>query len=179
MTEREILERQATNGGTEHYMQRSGRFYHAYGGGAFILARVMGYTVKRRHRRGGDVLAAGFPLASLPKVLEQLSGQGIEVMRADETGLGDAAPGDGLADDSLFVMRGGDPTPDEMLVAVDSSEGEVNSADNCRPESEADYRELRSLRSELLGLNLAECTAREALMHLRALQIRCLSHLPV
>ena len=45
MTEKEILQEQETIGQTAFYLIAVGMFYHAYGCGAFALARATGYRV--------------------------------------------------------------------------------------------------------------------------------------
>ena len=49
MTEKEILQEQETIGQTAFYLIAVGMFYHAYGCGAFALARATGYRVLRGH----------------------------------------------------------------------------------------------------------------------------------
>ncbi len=41
------------------YLMAVCMFYHAYGNGAFALARATGYCVLRKHRKGGDILTCG------------------------------------------------------------------------------------------------------------------------
>ena len=49
MTEKEILQEQESNNQKAFYLIAVGMFYHAYGCGAFALARVTGYRVLRGH----------------------------------------------------------------------------------------------------------------------------------
>lgn len=53
MTEQEILKLQDANGNREFYLMLIGKFLHAYGHGAFALARATGY------RDGSSVYVAG------------------------------------------------------------------------------------------------------------------------
>ena len=98
MTEKEILQEQVSNGQTAFYLMAVGMFYHAYGCGAFALARATGYRVLRKHRKGGDVLVCGFPASQLDTVLQRIREAGGEV---EQTG------------DKAFLFRGLDGTPDE------------------------------------------------------------------
>lgn len=50
MTEKEVLQLQEANDQTAFYLIAVGMFYHAYGCGAFALARATGYRVLRGHR---------------------------------------------------------------------------------------------------------------------------------
>ena len=52
---------QEANGNEEFYLMLIGKFLHAYGHGAFALARATGYRVRRKPRKGGEVLTCGFP----------------------------------------------------------------------------------------------------------------------
>lgn len=158
MTEKEIIAKQAENGNTLFYLQKSGLFFRAFDGGAFVLARVSGYSVVRHRRKEGDVLIAGFPEASLPKVMEQFAANGIELTPQSDTG-------------ALFLFRGGDPTPDESMVTV--AKEKVAEADS------TDYIYLKDLRKDLLAINVADCTPQEAMAHLRNLQIKCLAHMTI
>ena len=72
MTEKEILQQQETNGQKVFYLIAVGMFYHAYGCGAFALARATGYSVLRKHRKQGDILTCGFPANQLETVFQRL-----------------------------------------------------------------------------------------------------------
>ena len=65
MTEKEILQQQEVNEQKAFYLIAVGMFYHAYGNGAFALARATGYRVLRKHRKHGDILTCGFPANQL------------------------------------------------------------------------------------------------------------------
>ena len=66
MTEKEILQQQETNGQKTFYLIAVGMFYHAYGCGAFALARATGYSVLRKHRKHGDISPKGEPQSESP-----------------------------------------------------------------------------------------------------------------
>ena len=69
MTEQELIRKQEEGGNETLYLMKVGMFFHAYDAGAFALARLMHYRVKRKARKGGrEVLVAGFPADSLPTV---------------------------------------------------------------------------------------------------------------
>ena len=62
MTERELIQQQQELGDSRFLVTRSGKFFSAYGCGAFALARATGYRVMHRQRKGGNfVLTTGFP----------------------------------------------------------------------------------------------------------------------
>ena len=84
MTEKEILQQQEGNGQKAFYLMAVGMFYHAYGCGAFALARATGYRVLRKHRKGGDILVCGFPANQLETVLQRIREAGGEVEAAGE-----------------------------------------------------------------------------------------------
>ena len=73
MTEIEILDRQEQTGNREFYLMLIGRFYHAYGCGAFALARVTGYHVRRIQRKQGEVCVLGFPIDSFDSVRDKVT----------------------------------------------------------------------------------------------------------
>ena len=50
------MERQEQAGNREYYLVLVGSFLHAYGHGAFALARATGYRVMRKQRKWGEVL---------------------------------------------------------------------------------------------------------------------------
>ena len=103
MTEKEVLEKQEENDNQEYYLILIGSFLHAYGQGAFALARATGYKVKRKHRKLGEVLTAGFPATRIDQVMEKIVAAG-----------GEAAP---LEDGKTWLFKGIDGTPDESMIA--------------------------------------------------------------
>ena len=101
MTEKEILQQQESNGQKTFYLMAVGMFYHAYGCGAFALARATGYRVLRKQRKYGDVLVCGFPANQLDMVLQRIRENSGEV---EQTG------------EKTFLFRGLDGTADETMV---------------------------------------------------------------
>lgn len=105
MTEQELIRKQEEGGNETLYLMKVGMFFHAYGAGAFALARLMYYRVKRKARKGGqEVLVAGFPAGSLPTVAERIAAVGGKVLAITDTwveftGL-DATEDDTLIDDA-------------------------------------------------------------------------------
>ena len=156
MTEQEICEKQRENGNAELYLLLRGTFWRAYDGGAFALARIMGYQVRRL--KTVDRYVLGFPQAGLARVLDTMLANGISVLRNEE---------------GLVVFSGGDTTADMDLVNSERTERVVDTT--------ADYRELCQLRRELLDINLADDTLTLASLAatVRQLQIHSLSHLPL
>ena len=153
MTEKEILQEQVSNGQTAFYLMAVGMFYHAYGCGAFALARATGYRVLRKHRKGGDVLVCGFPASQLDTVLQRIREAGGEV---EQTG------------DKAFLFRGLDGTPDEKLVAEQKPQI-VTSPQKEKPLSEASFS---WLADELLSFNLSLSTPMDAMNLIACLQRR-------
>lgn len=86
MTEKEILTKQEQNGQQQFYLMLMGTFYHAYGHGAFALARATGYRVMRKHRKDGDILTCGFPMARLDEVTSRLQAAGGSVSEGEGKG---------------------------------------------------------------------------------------------
>ena len=84
MTEKEILQQQETNGQKSFYLIAVGMFYHAYGCGAFALARTTGYRVLSKHRKHGNILTCGFPANQLDTVLQRLREAGGVVEQVGE-----------------------------------------------------------------------------------------------
>ena len=157
MREQELCDRQRENGNQEMYLQLRGTFWRAYDGGAFAIARVTGYQIQRL--KTIDRYQLGFPLVAIDRVLTMMKEKGLTVKDHQEG-------------DTLITFSGGDPTPDNHLV---TTEGEPTADDN------ADYQELKSVRKELLGINLADesLTFSTLLATLRNLQIRCLAHMQI
>lgn len=101
MTEREIIEKQEQTGNREYYLMLVGSFLHAYGNGAFALARATGYRVMRKKRKSGEVLTVGFPVSRLGQVRQRLVEHGGEMEQVD---------------DRTWTFRGVDGNPDEQIV---------------------------------------------------------------
>ena len=74
MTEREVLDIQEKNGNQEFLLILIGSFLHAYGYGAFALARATGYRVLRKQRKWGEVLTCGFPISKLDDIRQETQG---------------------------------------------------------------------------------------------------------
>lgn len=91
-------------------MTRSGKFFSAYGCGAFALARATGYRVMRRPRKGGHfVLTAGFPESRLENVLLRITGAGGKIERQGEND---------------FIFSGVDGSAEESLVCEPARTGQ-------------------------------------------------------
>ena len=108
MTEQEILTRQESSGNTEFFMILIGRFLHAYGNGAFALARLTGYHVRRQQRKAGEVLVLGFPIDRLENVCEQIRDAGGDVKSVDG---------------KTWLFRGVNGTADESMVSEPKQSG--------------------------------------------------------
>ena len=156
MTEKEILQLQDENQQTAFYLIAVGMFYHAYGCGAFALARATGYRVLRKHRKHGDILTCGFPANQLEMVLQRIREAGGEV---EQTG------------EKTFLFRGLDGTADEKLVKQDPTHspspekgGELRGDS---PRRAGDW-----LADELLSFNLSLSTPMDAMNLIARLQKR-------
>lgn len=102
MTEREILARQEQAGNREFVLMLVGSFVHAYGHGAFALARATGYRVLRKQRKWGELLTVGFPVGRLDLVSERVRGAGGNIEAVDER---------------TWTFRGIDGTPDGAMIS--------------------------------------------------------------
>ena len=153
MTEKEILQQQDTTGQTAFYLIAVGMFYHAYGCGAFALARATGYRVLRKHRKHGDILTCGFPANQLDMVLQRIREAGGEV---EQTG------------EKSFLFRGVDGTPDDKLIAEQKPQIAISPSKEV-PQSEASFS---WLIDELLSFNLSLSTPMDAMNLIARLQKR-------
>ena len=118
MTEKELIEQQEAAENRTVYLMKVGLFFHAYNAGAYVLARVMRYRIKRKTRKGGtEVLTAGFPVDSLDKVVKCLEEAGGTVVRHSdrwiEVGGLDGSPEDALVD-KAEAAPGGKSNPSEQ-----------------------------------------------------------------
>ncbi len=156
MTEQEICDRQRENANQEMYLQLRGTFWRAYDGGAFALARVTGYQIKRL--KTIDRFQLGFNQSALEKVLGK--------MRVAGMGYSEYKEGE-----NLITFCGGDPTPDDRLVTLEAIQREADKG--------MDDSELNSLRKDLLNINLGDSQLTFSVLKdmIRNLQIRCLTHL--
>ena len=158
MTEQDILRRQEINGQKEFYLMLVGQFYHAYGYGAFALARASGYRVVRKRRRSGEVVTAGFPVSSLERVrgrIEEHHGE----LRTLEGG--------------MLMFTGIDGTPDASMIseAPDRQlEVSMASAATCvaEPDAGSDVRDV--LARMVRDYNLSSSTPLDAMNFIGQLQ---------
>ena len=104
MKETDIIALQKNSNGKNMYLVKVGMFYHAYDSAAFAIARLMHYKVKRKHRRNGDVLVAGFPIPQLENIIKKIVEAG--GMMAEKN-------------DDYIVFSGIDSSPDDSLVVDD------------------------------------------------------------
>ena len=155
MTEQEICNEQKANGNSKMYLQLRGTFWNCYDGGAFVIARIMNYQVKRL--KTVDRYKLGFSKAALEKVLCSTGAEGVCWNKES---------------DLCYTFSGGDPTIDPLM-ASDAGDQEVV------VNTTADYRMLCNLRKELLDINLAEASFTELKAKVRSLQVACLAHLPI
>ena len=146
MTEQEITQQQEENGNRLFYLILVGSFLHAYGHGAFAVARLMGYRVKRKKRKWGEVFMAGFPASRLDAFSQQLSEQG---GRLEQT------------DDKTWTFSGIDGTPDPGMVC--------ESVSAQPPEKTQDWT---WLAETVRNYNLATSTPIEAMLFLQKIQMQ-------
>lgn len=153
MTEKEVLQQQETTGQTAFYLIAVGMFYHAYGNGAFALARATGYRVLSKHRKHGDILICGFPANQLDMVLQRIREAGGEV---EQTG------------EKTFLFRGLDGTPDDKLIAEQKPQiATPPSKEVIQSETPFSW-----LADELLSFNLSLSTPMDAMNLIARLQKR-------
>ena len=159
MTEREVLEKQEENGQQGFWLIQIGSFIHAYGNGAFALARATGYTVRRKHRRMGDILTCGFPAERLGQVVQKI----------EEAGGSAELQSDG----KTWFFCGIDGTPDEGMIKAESV---VRTYSQQLPAAEAVAKEepagLSWLQDAVMGFNLSASTPLQAMMFIGELQKR-------
>ena len=84
MKELELIEKQKSGDNKYLYLVKVGMFYHAYDAAAYAISRLMHYKIKRKPRRGGDVLVAGFPISGIQKAIEMIISAGGEVSKEAE-----------------------------------------------------------------------------------------------
>lgn len=160
MTEQEVLEKQEQNENSCFYLILIGTFLHAYGNGAFALARATGYHVLcRRRRKLGHVLTAGFPIGQLDRVQKSIEAAGGTVTA--------------LPDGKTWLFSGIDGTPDESLVVHPRSlirrEDDSEAPPDNAPAAAADER---WLEKAVLGFELGTSTPIDAMVFLGTLQHR-------
>ena len=79
--EQELINRQEESGNEVLCLMKIGYFFHAYNAGAYALARVMKYRVRKKVRRSGlEMVTAGFPADNLQAVLEFITAAGGQIL---------------------------------------------------------------------------------------------------
>lgn len=114
MKELELIEKQKSGDNKYLYLVKVGMFYHAYDAAAYAISRLMHYKIKRKHRRGGDVLVAGFPISGIQKAIDMITSAGGEVSKEAE---------------DVIVFSGIDASADEKMI-VEEKEMKRNMAIN-------------------------------------------------
>ena len=161
MTEQEILKQQETPGNTEFFMILIGRFLHAYGNGAFALARITGYHVRRQKRKAGEVLVLGFPIDRLEYVRDKIRDAG-----------GDVESIDG----KTWKFRGVDGTPDDGMVSEpkQTETAQLNDEPSVTAGQPADHAEGKWIADAVRSYDLSTATPIDAMMFLNSLKQRLL-----
>jgi hypothetical protein len=145
MTEQELIAKQENGNNETLYLMKVGMFFHAYGAGAFALARLMHYRVKRKLRKGGrEVLVAGFPADNLPVVAARIERAGGKVP---------------VATDTWVEFTGVDATEDRAL---------VDGPENHHPHP--DKANMEEWRKRILSFDLSRSTPLQALNFLADVQ---------
>ncbi len=153
MTEKEILDWQEQTGNREFYLMQVGKFLHAYGNGAFALARASGYRVIRKKRKEGFVLVCGFPVERFELVHGHIRSAGGELEKFEGS-------------DKLYLFRGLDGTPDERMVCEQQPKVVL------KPKTVESSTECHWLEKELLSFNLSLSTPLDAMNLIGSLQRR-------
>lgn len=149
MTELELIAKQEEGNNETLYLMKVGMFFHAYEAGAFALARLMHYRVKRKFRKGGrEVLVAGFPANSLSVVTEHIYAAGGKVLAQTDT---------------WVEFAGLDCTADAALV----DEAKVVAAD--KPEVPVEDK-ADGWKKKILDYDLSHSTPLDAMNFLSAMQ---------
>ncbi|MBR1541454.1 MAG: hypothetical protein IJ628_02455 [Bacteroidaceae bacterium] len=159
MTEREVLQKQEDNGNQAFYLIQIGTFIHAYGHGAFALARATGYSVRRKHRKMGDILTCGFPADRVSQVLAKLEDAG--------------ATAELQPDGKTWLFSGIDGTPDESMVKEASTLArEDMSTYSAMRGNGASPHAMQDITDAIMGFNLSASTPLQAMMFIGELQKR-------
>jgi len=160
MTEQEVLTRQESTGNTEFFLILIGRFLHAYGNGAFALARVTGYQVRRQQRKVGEVLVLGFPIDRLDSVRDKIRDAGGDVESIDA---------------KTWKFRGVDGTPDEQMISeprqTEKPQDAVQSITDGQPTIHVDGS---WIADAVRSFDLSAATPIDAMMFLNSLKQRLL-----
>ena len=163
MTEREVLEKQEENGQQGFWLIQIGSFIHAYGNGAFALARATGYTVRRKHRKMGEILTCGFPAERLGQVVQKIE---------DAGGSAELQP-----DGKTWFFCGIDGTPDESMVKEASTLArEDMSTYSAMRGNGASPPAMQDITDAIMGFNLSASTPLEAMMFIGELQKRIMKN---
>ena len=109
MKELELIEKQKSGDNKYLYLVKVGMFYHAYDAAAYAISRLMHYKIKLKHRRGGDVLVAGFPISGIQKAISMITSAGGKISKEA---------------DGAIVFTGIDASADEKMI-VDDNEKEI------------------------------------------------------
>jgi hypothetical protein len=79
--EQELIKKQEESGNEVLCLMKIGYFFHAYNAGAYALARIMKYRVRKKVRRSGlEMVTAGFPADNLHAVLECIKAAGGQIL---------------------------------------------------------------------------------------------------
>lgn len=161
MTEQEILARQEASGNIEFFMILIGRFLHAYGNGAFALARITGYHVRRKQRKSGEVLVLGFPIDRLDNVLERIRDTGGDVESVDN---------------KTWKFRGVDGTPDDKMISEpkQAEDKQDNTAPTVTASVPTGHAENNWLVEAVRSFDLSMSTPMDAMVFLSSLKQRLL-----
>lgn len=149
------MERQELAGNKEYFLVLVGSFLHAYGHGAFALARATGYRVMRKQRKWGEVLTVGFPAGRLDLVRQRLRDAGGYVEQVD---------------DKTWMFRDVDGTPDRHMVcdpAPAPSQRVEGSGCAAAPASSPEW-----LAEAVCSFNLSMSTPMDAMLFIGTLQQR-------
>lgn len=112
MKESELIEKQEESDNLDMYLIKVGMFYHAYNAGAYAIAKLMHYKVRKISRKYGDVLTVGFPSNMLDTVISKIKEVG--GILGNESG-------------DLIKFYGIDNAPDlSILGTIDKSEKQGN-----------------------------------------------------
>jgi len=114
MKELELIKKQKSSDNKYLYLVKVGMFYHAYDAAAYAISRLMHYKIKRKHRRAGDVLVAGFPISGIQKAIDMITSAGGEISKEAE---------------DVIVFSGIDASADEKMI-VEEKEIKQNMAIN-------------------------------------------------
>ena len=79
--EQELIKKQEESKNEVLCLMKIGYFFHAYNAGAYALARVMKYRVRKKVRRSGlEMITAGFPEDNLQSVIVCIKAAGGQIL---------------------------------------------------------------------------------------------------